>query len=127
MANNQEGCGLEEEELLDHWVKLIRRFFPVDAKFTPGPYPGGCCLWVGWKLKNDPARSNKPSRKIRIVIDQEAIEDYREKDQEGQRQADERLKEFVKESLKGFDPEHELIRYQTPPIEDWVASGILGA
>jgi hypothetical protein len=114
-----------EIELLRQWIDIIRPLFPSNAKFTPGPYPGGCCLWVGWKLKNDPARPNKPSRKIRIIVAHEAIEDYRDKDRAAQRQADERLKEFVRERVRDFNPEHESPRYQTPPIEDWVASRIL--
>jgi hypothetical protein len=67
------------EDLLDHWVRLIKPFFPSNA-WIVGRYSGDDhIIEIDWRLDDDPKRHNRRSRKIQITISAGAIEDYLDK------------------------------------------------
>ena len=59
----------------------------------------------------------KRSRKVRIRISEEAVEDRLDFDAAGRR-----LAKIVKERLPRFDPDHDHSVHESPPIEDWLIS-----
>lgn len=110
-----------DEELREFWKEEIQRELPADARLTPIPREDRFEVTVGWKIKSDPERPNKPSKTIRIIVPQEAVDDYQRKSTLAKANDDEKLCNFVREKMKTFDPEHES-SYGTPPPEVmWVA------
>ena len=60
----------------EHWIGIIKEYFPKDAELFLH-HIQDFCLDVDWKLKNDQSRPNKRSKKLRLIISEETIEDYR--------------------------------------------------
>lgn len=69
------------EDLLDYWVRLIRPSFPPNAWIVARYSGDDHIIEIDWRLEDDlnRGRPNRRSRKIQIVISDEAIEDYLDK------------------------------------------------
>ncbi len=103
------------------WRAIAESVFPADARFVEPPYePGDWILFVSWKLGTDPTRPNKRSKTVRVVVSEEAVEDY-ERGSAGERlAADWRFERWLLRRLRGFDPEHQAPLGHEPQAEAWV-------
>ena len=68
------------EDLLDYWLRIIKPLFPTNAWVASRLSGGDHLIQIDWKLENGPHQPNKRSRKIEIIIKEEAIDDYLNKD-----------------------------------------------
>jgi hypothetical protein len=90
-----------------HFRALIEPHLPPDSRIVIPPGGPDLVIMVTWRLSTDPARPTKRSRMIRIVISEEALDDYRT-GSDGVRQAsDQRLLTWLQRKLAVFDPHHD--------------------
>jgi hypothetical protein len=105
-----------------HFRHLVERQLPDDARIL---MPGGgadTIFLVTWKLNSDPARPNKRSRMIRMVVSEEAAEDYAAGSAGLRLASDARLLAWLRLRLDAFDPNHEAPLGVEPPAVTWVIS-----
>ncbi len=102
-----------------HLRSVVARSFSREARVLTVEGRDGLVLVISWKVGTDPKRPSKRSKTIRLVIDEEALEDYAAAPA-GQREiADARLVEHLTEQLMRFDPDHHAPLGQDPPIVLW--------
>ena len=114
---------MQNEELLNNWVNLLKPLFPDDANIacylkSYDPY-----IKVSWTLKSDPSRPTKQSKTIKIIIPQEIIIFYPNEQKSIKTGIDERLRKFIKQKLSLFNPNHDKARHELPPVETWIVPG----
>jgi len=68
------------------------------------------------KLRNDPSRQNKRSKRIMLVVLEETPEDYVDGDRTAQLATERRMADL----LAGFDPNHDAARGWPEPEVEWV-------
>ncbi len=107
------------DALENHFLATIEREFPAHAEFYARRKNGDICIYVDWKLGNDAARPNKRSKKIRICVPREAIDDYTDGSEQNRKSADERLQRAVAAQLRVFNPDHNVSAHVPVPIEQW--------
>lgn len=105
------------DEIKEHWFDIIKGYFPEGADLFSNPTKDQFCLDVSWKLKNDQNRPNKRSTILRLIISEEIIEDYRDAGNSSKRSYDQRLIEFVKDTMNHFEPNHNTPYGQPRPVE----------
>jgi len=108
------------DDLEKQFSTVLSRLFPKEAQFRRRPASDDLCFSVSWKLKNDPARPNKRSRRIILVLPEELLEDYRDDDQNARAARERRMTDLVGQRLKQFDPNHNTPYGQPEPEEQWV-------
>ena len=90
------------EDLLDYWLRIIKPLLPanawVDSRLSRGDY----LIKIDWKLENDPHRQNKRSRKIEIIIMEEAIDDYLNKNTSERALSDMKMKQWISQWYNDF-------------------------
>ncbi len=77
---------------------------------------------LDWKLRNDPQRPSKRSRKIQIIIKEDAIEDYLNKSKPDRELYGITLKQLVCEWYNHFDPDNDSLTARSIPTEKWLIS-----
>lgn len=97
-------------------IGIIKPIFPPGAEIRRRLGTDGLVLSVAWKLKNDPARPNKRSRRIILALSEEALEDYYA-DSDAR---DKRIAAIVADRLKAFTPDHDTPYGQPESEEVWV-------
>lgn len=108
-----------KEQLEIQLMNIIRPLFPNEAEFHHRPLSDGLVFSIAWKLKNDPTRPNKRSRRIILIVSEETLEDYND----GNRDAIEKwITNFITENLRLFDPNHDTTYGQPEPEEQWILS-----
>jgi len=90
------------EDLLDYWLRIIKPLFPINAWVTSSVSGGDHLIQIDWKLENDPHRPNKRSRKIEIIIKEDAIDDYLNKNMDERALSDIRMKQWISERYNNF-------------------------
>lgn len=100
----------------EHWIGIIKEYFPKEVELFLHPIQD-FCLDVDWKLKNDPNRPNKRSKKLRLIISEETIEDYRDANDDAKKSYDQKLKKFVEKTMAHFEPDHDTPYGRTAPVE----------
>jgi len=125
-VRNEEYFGFSVEHGLiftsnDYW-RFVKQLFPSEAAFEFFRENGDLHIRVSWKLKSDPNRPNKRSRRIIIRIAEEALDDYLYVDNPRRGLAERKLVAFLKSNLRSFKPEHSLPWYKTPPHVEWFVS-----
>ena len=75
-----------------------------------------------WRLTGGSFRAGKRSRMIRIVIAQDALEDYARGSDDVRRASDERFVTWLRRQLSGFDPNHDSPLGVEPPAVTWPVS-----
>ena len=109
------------EDLLDQWVRLIKTIFPAHAWITSRLSNNDHIIQIDWKLGDDPKHPNKRSKKIEIIIKEDAIENYLGKNKEGRELSDILLKEFIHERYNHFSPNNnDNDTAQYVPKEKWL-------
>ena len=91
------------DDLEKHFLAIIQREFPKNAELHARRESGNICIYADWKLGNDPARP-KRSEKIKICIDQAALEDYTDGGDGNRKSADQRLQKLVAAQLQVLVP-----------------------
>jgi hypothetical protein len=107
------------KEIESHFQSVVESIFPKNAVFHTKNEGGEICIYVDWKLMDDPNRPNKHSKKIMIRITQSAVEDYvcgRDKDKAN---ADSRLKHMVEKNLATFAPDHDSPAHIPVAVVEW--------
>jgi hypothetical protein len=66
--------------------------------------------------------ASKGSRRIRIVISEEAVQDYARGDEHARRASDERFVTWLKRQLSAFDPNHDSPLGVEPTPVTWPVS-----
>jgi hypothetical protein len=108
-----------------HFRALLEEVLPDDARIlTPGG-AGDLIILTTWRLQTDRNRPSKRSRMIRIVISQEALEDYARGSGGTRLASDKRFVEWVGRQLAGFDPDHDSPLGVEPPTVAWLVDTVL--
>jgi hypothetical protein len=89
-----------------HFRKLVQAEIPDDSRILMPHGQRDMIILTTWKLQ-DPLRPSKRSRMIRILIIQEALEDYARGNDGHRLASDDRFTNWLKEQLKGFNPNHD--------------------
>lgn len=110
-----------DKKLQDNWNSMLRVFFPEDAEFNTVEHPDRYEATVSWRINTDPERPNKRSQTIRIVVSEEAVDDYKNKSDKVRARDDNKLKQFIVDNLKKFDPDHDTPKEMPCPVVKWVA------
>lgn len=100
--------------LAKRWISLMKPIFRPGASIT-SKISNGLIFEVYWKLHSNPHRPNKPSRLIHIYISEEEIEDCTDFVA-----ADNSIKAIVEAKLQTFNPEHDNLESEGPPVERWI-------
>ena len=104
------------KEIKDHWIEIIKDYLPKEC--DPFLHPNrDFCLDVDWKLKNNQNRPNKRSKKLRIIISEETVEDYRDAHDGPRKNYDRKLRKFVDKTMAHFKPDHDTPYGRTTPVE----------
>lgn len=101
-------------------IGAIMKHMPEDAEHCVTPSNRDYTLSIQWKLKNDPHRPNKYSKKIVIKIPGEIINDFPAHSETMQNLVLEGIEQQVRCFLKNFDPDHISPRGEPEPVECWL-------
>jgi hypothetical protein len=98
---------------------LIETVFPKGARVVALPGRGEFQLLVSWKLGTDSARPGKRSKTVRILIEQVAMDAYRQAGDSERAYSLNRFRALLARRLELFDPDHDAPMGTEPPIEKW--------
>ena len=110
------------EDLLDYFVRIIKPLFPMHACIVSGISRGDYIIQIDWKLENNLHHQNKRSRKIKIKIPENAIQDYLDHKKERGGLYDSRLKNLIYQWYSAFNPHHDAGTTRLTPTENWLIS-----
>jgi hypothetical protein len=96
------------EDLLDHWVRLIKPFFPPNAWIVARYLGDDHIIEIDWKLDDDLTRHNRRSWKIQITISCGAIEDYLGKNKKEREIFEIMLKKLIYERYIHASPDQQV-------------------
>ena len=106
----------------NHFRELIETQIPDDSRILVPRGGQDMIILLSWRLKNDEFRPSKRSRMIRIVISEEAIEDYAAGSDGLRLASDARLVAWLQQGLTKFDPDHDAPLGVEPPPVTWSLS-----
>lgn len=98
---------------------VAERVFPRDARIIAPPGEGDFVLLASWKVNDDPERPSKRSKTVRIMVSEEAVEDYRSGVPGERLNAQRRFEAWLRAKVAGFDPRHDRPLGHEPPVEGW--------
>lgn len=98
---------------------LVETVFPKGARVVALPGRGEFQLLVSWRLGTDPARPSKRSKTVRILIEEEALDAFRQANESQRGYSVTRLRAMLARRLELFDPNHDTPMGVEPPIEKW--------
>lgn len=110
------------EDLLDYLVRMMRPLFPMNACIVSGISGGDYKIQIDWQLENNLHQQNKRSRKIKIIISENAIQDYLDHKKERGELYDGRIKSLIYQWYKVFNPHHDASTTRLTPTENWLIS-----
>jgi hypothetical protein len=110
-------------------LAAIQAAMPANAEIQVVPGVEAVNIGVSWKLNDDPDRPNKRSKTISICVSHEAAQDFEAASTADHGGAYRRVAEFLAAKLAAFDPQHNVPKHESPPVERWVISSavLLGA
>jgi hypothetical protein len=106
VALHTEHSGSVLKDYSPHFRQLVEDNTPDGARVLMPRGPRDMVILTTWPL-NDPKRPAKRSRMMRIMIIQEAIDDYARGDEELRRASDARFCAWLHLKLNAFDPNHD--------------------
>jgi len=111
----------------NHFRELVKRQLHDDPRVLVPRGAQDMMILATWRLPSDDAfRASKRSRMIRIVISQEALEDYARGSDEVRQASDQRFVAWFRRQLSAFDPNHESPLGVEPTPVTWpVSTGVL--
>ena len=107
------------EDLLDHWVRLIKTIFPANAWIDSRIFNNGHLILIDWKLEDDPKHPSKRSKKIEIIIKEASIDEYLDKSKQDRELSDATLKKLIGERFNHFNSEGFIGATPYAPTERW--------
>jgi len=107
------------EDLLDYWLRIFKPLFPTNAWVTSKVSGGDHLIQIDWRLGNDPRQPNKRSRKIEIVIKEDAIDDYLNKDTNERALSDIKMKQWISERYKNFSLDQDAPAFNSASPDKW--------
>ena len=114
------------EDLLDYWLRIIKPLFPTNAWVASSVSGGDHLIQIDWNLENDPHRPNKRSRKIEIIIKEEAIDDYLNKNMDERALSDIKMKQWISERYNNFSFDQDAHTFNAASPDRWrISKGVL--
>lgn len=110
------------EDLMDYWVRLIKPIFPTNAWIVSQFSDNDHIIQIDWNIENDTKRSNKRSKKIQIVIKEDAINQYLDKNKQDREIYGDALKQFIGERYNHFNPDNDALTNRSVRTEKWLVS-----
>ena len=107
------------EDLLDYWLRIIRPLFPTNAWIASSLSEGDHLIQIDWRLENDPHQPGKRSRKIQIIIKEEAIDDYLDKTKAERELSDIKMIKWISDQYNHFSPGHDANSSRTISTDKW--------
>lgn len=107
------------EDLLDYWLRIIKPLFPANAWIVSRLSGGDHLIQIDWKLENNPHQQNKRSRKIEIIIKEEAIDDYLNKNKNDRAFSDIKMKQWVSERYNNFNLDQDAYTSNSISPDKW--------
>ena len=106
--------------LEDQILQAIKAAMPANAEIRVVPGIEPLRVGVSWPLNDDPERLNKMSKTISIRVSHEAAQDFSSVSAVNQGASYSRVLAYLQAKLAQFDPHHNALRYEPPPVEQWV-------
>jgi hypothetical protein len=110
------------KDFSNHFRVLVERQLPEDPRILIPRDGPDMMILATWRLGAAPSRPHKRSRMLRIVISEEALEDYARGSDGVRLASDERFVAWLQRGLKDFDPNHESPLGVEPPAVTWPVS-----
>jgi hypothetical protein len=110
------------EDLMDYWVRLIKPIFPTNAWIVSQFSDNDHIIQIDWNIDNNTKRSNKRSKKIQIVIKEDAIDQYLGKNKQDRELYGDALKLFIGERYNHFNPDNDALTNRSVRTEKWLVS-----
>jgi hypothetical protein len=107
------------EDLLDNWLRIITPLFPMNAWIVSRFSDSGHFIQIDWRLENDPHQPDKRSRKIQIIILEEAIDNYLDKNKAERQLSDIKMKKWISERYNNFNPDHDAHTSRSISTDKW--------
>ena len=112
----------------NHFRELVKGQLADDPRILVPRGAQDMMILATWRLTGGSFRAGKRSRMIRIVIAQDALEDYARGSDDVRRASDERFVTWLRRQLSGFDPNHDSPLGVEPPAVTWpVGTTVLNA
>jgi hypothetical protein len=110
----------------NHFRELVKRQLGDDPRILVPRGAQDMMILATWRLTGGTFRASKRSRMIRIVIAQDALEDYARGSDDVRRASDDRFVTWLRRQLSAFDPNHDSPLGVEPPPVTWpVSSAVL--
>jgi hypothetical protein len=110
------------EDLMDYWVRLIKPIFPTNAWIVSQFSDNDHIIQIDWNIDNNTKRSNKRSKKIQIIIKEDAIDQYLDKNKQDRELFGDTLKQFIGERYNHFNPDNDALTNRSVRTEKWLVS-----
>jgi hypothetical protein len=110
------------EDLMDYWVRLIKPIFPTNAWIVSQFSDNDHIIQIDWNIDNNTKRSNKRSKKIQIIIKEDAIDQYLDKNKQDRELYGDTLKQFIGERYNHFNPDNDALTNRSVRTERWLVS-----
>jgi len=110
------------EDLMDYWVRLIKPIFPTNAWIVSHFSDNDHIIQIDWNIDNNTKRSNKRSKKIQIIIKEDAIDQYLDKNKHDRELYGDTLKQFIGERYNHFNPDNDALTNRSVRTERWLVS-----
>lgn len=107
------------EDLLDYWLRIIKPLLPTNAWVASRLSSGNYIINIDWKLEDDPHQPNRRSRKIEIIIKEEVIDEYLNKDKDERALFDIRMKQWISKRYNNFTLDHDANTSSYRPPDKW--------
>ena len=108
-----------EKHQRDEWRELVISAFSSDADVNVNPHTHNFEAEESWPIPTA-ERPNKRSKAVNLVISQEAVRDWLEKDKSRRERDKQKVEKWIRNKLESFDANHEAPRDQLPPQVDWI-------
>jgi len=102
-----------------HFRELVELQLPDDSRILMPRGGQDLVILATWRLSTDLYRASKRSRMIRIVISEEAVQDYARSSDDARLASDERFVAWLRRQLSTFDPNHDSPLGVEPPAVTW--------
>lgn len=110
------------EDLMDYWVRLIKPIFPTNAWIVSHFSDDDHIIQIDWNLDNNTKWSDKRSKKIQIIIKEDAIDQYLGKNKQDRELYGDALKQFIGERYNHFNPDNDELTNSYGRMETWLVS-----
>ena len=107
------------EDLLDYWLRIVRPVFPENAWIIGRISKGDHVIEIDWQLGSDPALPQRRSKKIEIIIQEQAIDAYLDKTKSERPLSEDNIKNWISERYMNFNPEQDPKSYRAASVDRW--------